>query len=112
MKKMWSAANVRLVGAGIAEEGFLRQVADLVGTTELVRTSTSVSKGQRSTSRSTQRERILEVSEISELPSGRALLFTSGSRAILLRLVPWWEMPYADAVKASRDYYEGLAVNA
>lgn len=112
MKKMWSAANIRLVGAGIAEEGFLRQIADLVGTTEVVRTSTSVGKGQRSTSRSTQREKILEVSEISELPSGRALLFTSGSRAILLRLMPWWEMPYADAVKASKDYYEGLAVTA
>lgn len=112
MKKMWSAANIRAVGAGIAEEGFLRQVAELVGTKEIVRSSTSTGRGQRSTSRSTQRERILDVSEISEMPGGRALMFASGSRAILVRLVPWWEKPYAASVKDSKEFFEGQAVSA
>lgn len=112
MKKMWSAANIRMVGAGVAEPGFLRDLDTLVGAKEITRRSKSTGRGQRSQSTSTQRERILDVSEISEMPGGRALLFASGSRAILLRLKPWWEMPYADAVKQSKDYYEGLAVRA
>lgn len=112
MKKMWSAANIRLVGAGVAEEGFLRQIAELVGSKEIVRSSTSTGRGQRSTSRSTQRERILDVSEISEMPGGRALMFASGSRAILVRLVPWWEKPYAQSVKDSKEFYESEAVTA
>lgn len=112
MKKMWSAANIRLVGAGVAEAGFLRDLDTLVGAKDVLRPSTTVGRGQRSTSRSPQRERIFDVAELSEFPGGRALLFASGSRVILLRLVPWWEMPYADAVRESKDYYEGLAVKA
>lgn len=112
MKKMWSAANVRLVGSGLAEDGFLRSVAELIGSADVRRSSTSTGRGQTSTSRSIQREKIFDVAEIGEMPgmpNPRALLLASGQRAVLLRLDPWWTQPYADDVSASKDYYEGLA---
>lgn len=94
--------------AGIAKGGSLRQAADLVDTIELARTATALGEGPRST----QRQRNLEISEISELPSARAPSFTSGSRVILQRLMARGRMPDADAAQASKEYNEGLAVSA
>lgn len=47
-----------------------------------------MSKGVRSTSTSLERESILEVAELADLPRGRAILPSSGIRAALLRTVP------------------------
>ncbi|MGQ4535183.1 type IV secretory system conjugative DNA transfer family protein [Dermabacteraceae bacterium P13115] len=109
MKKMWSAANVRLVGAGVAEVPFLREISDLVGERDKYTSSRSVGRGGGSTSRSVSRERILDTSEVGKIPPWRALLFTSGNPPTLVELVPWWKQPYADKVKASKNYYESAA---
>lgn len=106
MKKMWSAANIRLVGAGIAEIPFLRELADLVGDRDVRSGSTSTGRGGYSTSTSLRKEKILDVADIGALPPGRALLFSSGNPPALVKLVPWWEQEYAAKVSASKDYYE------
>ena len=107
MKKMWSAANIRMVGAGVAEVGFLRELAELVGKRDVRSSSLSTSmRSGSSTSTSLRREEILDVSEIGALPPGRALVFSSGNPPALVKLIPWWTREYADSVATSRDYFE------
>ena len=110
MKKMWSAANIRLVGAGVAETTFLRELADLVGDRDVRSGSTSSGKGGYSTSQSLRREKILDVSDIGALPAGRALLFSSGNPPALVKLLPWWEQDYSSRVSASKEYFEKAVI--
>jgi type IV secretory pathway TraG/TraD family ATPase VirD4 len=101
MEKLWSSANARIYGGGVDDPAFLRRLSDLIGETSLVRRSATVSKGGRSVSRTVQRETILTPAELRELPQGRAVLFASGTPAILTHPVPWWEGPHATTIHAS-----------
>ena len=94
------------VGAGIAEVPFLREIVDLVGLRDARSGSVSTGRGGRSSSQSLRRENILEVADVAGIPPGRALLFSSGNPATLVKLVPWWTQDYAPSVTASKDYYE------
>lgn len=42
--KIWSAANVKVYGGGVAEEGFLRALSDLIG--DYSYTDVSISSGK------------------------------------------------------------------
>lgn len=101
MTALWSAANVRVLGAGLADAGFLRDISELVG--EHYEQSKSVSRGQGGTSKSMslKTEKTLTASDLAALPRGRALVFVSGHRAALVRTVPWERRAYADDVRAS-----------
>ncbi len=101
MRKLWSASNIKLYAGGVSEPEFLSELADLIGTYDRETTTASLSRGIRSTSTSLKRDRILEVAELADLPRGRAILFSSGARAALLRTVPWYAGPHAAAIKAS-----------
>ncbi|GAA2170554.1 hypothetical protein GCM10009846_01360 [Agrococcus versicolor] len=100
MKKLWSAANIATYLGGVKETGFLEDLSKLVGSYD--RVTSSVTSGQRtSVSRSLQRDRILDVDELSALPRGRAVVLASGSRATLVRSLPWMAGQHADAIRAS-----------
>lgn len=101
MRALLSAANVVVLGAGLRDTGFLRDISELVG--DHYALTTSVSRSKDSTSRSTSRstERTLTSSDLAALPKGRALVLTSGHRAVLAETVPWMARPYAAAVAAS-----------
>jgi hypothetical protein len=73
MRKIWSAANVKVYGGGVAEEGFLRALSDLIG--DYSYTNVSISSGKSGSSRSRQegKERIFDVSNLAELDRGRAV---------------------------------------
>lgn len=86
MRKLWSAANVKVYGGGVSEVELLSEVSQLVGDYDLRQLSTSYGKGGRST----RRERVLEVSELGALPRGRALLIASGVPPTLIKTVPGW----------------------
>lgn len=108
MKKLWSAANIRVYGGGVSETQFLGDLSQLVGDFEPETTSVSVQRGvssSRSTSTSTRVEKILEVSDLAAMPRGRALLFASGTRPVLVETEPWQNGPHADAVRASLATY-------
>ena len=79
MRKIWSAANVKVYGGGVAEEGFLRALSDLIG--DYSYTNVSVSSGKSGSSRSRQegKERIFDVSNLAELDRGRAVVLASGA---------------------------------
>jgi len=70
MRKLWSAANIKVYGGGVDEREFLSSLSELICDFELEQTSTSHGKGGRSTSRSTRRERILDVADLGALPKG------------------------------------------
>jgi type IV secretory pathway TraG/TraD family ATPase VirD4 len=105
MRKIWSAANIKVYGGGVAEEGFLRALSDLIG--DYSYTNVSVSSGKSGSSRSRQegKERIFDVSNLAELDRGRAVVLASGAPATLVRTMPWYAGPHKEAVEASIRTY-------
>lgn len=104
MRKLWSAANVRTYGGGVADPEFLEEMSKLIGEHDVVTRSTSTSGsgwGQRSVSHQPRRQRILDVAELHALPRGRMVVFSSGAPPALARTAPWQTGPYADAIRAS-----------
>jgi len=108
MQKMWSAANIRVAGSGLSEDKFLPFLSNLIGDRDVVKRTSTAQRGGHSTSTSVQRERILEPSDLAQLPRGRAVLTSSGFPAALLNLQHFSQKPYAQDIKDSQDYYEGL----
>ncbi|WP_434617467.1 type IV secretory system conjugative DNA transfer family protein [Arthrobacter sp. A5] len=105
MRKIWSAANVKVYGGGVAEEEFLRALSDLIR--DYSYTNVSISSGKSGSSRSRQegKERIFDVSNLAELDRGRAVVLASGAPATLVRTMPWYTGPHKDAVQASIKKY-------
>lgn len=106
MRKLWSAANVKTYGGGVAETDFLRDLSELIGDYDRLHTSVSHSRGQRSVSRDMRSERILDVADLAALPRGRAVVIASGSRPTMVHTVPWMKGPHAAAVRASIERYD------
>ncbi|SDB94933.1 Type IV secretory pathway, VirD4 component, TraG/TraD family ATPase [Raineyella antarctica] len=116
MEKLWSAANLRVIGAGIAQADFLTNTSRLIGDHDIIRHDTSTSgksaglfDSGRSTSTRLQREAILEPAELASLPRGRAIMLSSGAPAALVELVHWSQTDHAEAIRASETYYSKLA---
>jgi hypothetical protein len=101
MRKLWSAANIKVYGGGVSEVEFLSDLSQLVGDFDLTTTSVSHGRGGRSTSRAVRRERVLDIADLGALPKGRAIVLASGARATLARTLPWMIGQHADAVQAS-----------
>ncbi|MBT2594046.1 type IV secretory system conjugative DNA transfer family protein [Arthrobacter sp. ISL-72] len=101
MRKIWSAANIKVYGGGVAEDGFLRALSDLIGDYSYTNVSISSGKSGRSRSRQEGKERIFDVSNLAELDRGRAVVLASGAPATLVRTLPWYTGPHKEAVEAS-----------
>ncbi|WP_340289762.1 type IV secretory system conjugative DNA transfer family protein [Aquipuribacter hungaricus] len=104
--KLWSAANVRVVGPGLAEEKFLTVVSSLIGDYDRLKRTSSQQRTTRSTTTSVQRQRLFDVSDLAALPLGRAVALISGVPAVLLQLDHHSTRPYAGSVTASQAVYE------
>ncbi|GHD46228.1 type IV secretory system conjugative DNA transfer family protein [Mycetocola manganoxydans] len=101
MRKLWSASNIAVYGGGVKEPEFLNELSQMVGDYDKHTMSTSVGRGNRSTSHQVQRERTLDIADLGALPRGRAVVFASGAPATLVETVPWMRGPHAEAVRAS-----------
>ena len=101
MKKLWSAANIKVYGGGVSEGAFLEDLSRMIGDYDRQASSVSNARGQRTVSQQLHRERILDVADLAALPKGRAVVFASGSRPTLIRTQPWMTGQHADAVRAS-----------
>ncbi|MFD5341772.1 type IV secretory system conjugative DNA transfer family protein [Streptomyces hawaiiensis] len=101
MDALWSAATVKLLGAGLDDADFVQKVSTLVGQHD-VRTPT-VSRGKEGTSRSYsyRQEAVLPPDRIRALPKGTALLLATGVKPALIRLRPWYKEPGAAAISAA-----------
>ncbi len=112
MKKLWSAANVKVYGGGVAEVEFLRMLSELIGDYDKRVTSVSTGRGQRSISEQLTRERILDVADLQAMPRGRAVVLASGTRPTLITTQPWMTGPHAEAVRSSITAHDPSATAA
>jgi type IV secretory pathway TraG/TraD family ATPase VirD4 len=104
MRKLWSAANIRTYGGGVADPDFLEELSKLIGETDVVvRSTTSGGSGwgDRSVSHQPHRRRILDVADLHALPRGRMVVYSSGNPPVLARTQPWQDGPYAAAIRDS-----------
>ncbi len=93
MNKLWSAANVKAYGGGVSEDKFLQSLSTLIGMeyVDQVQTSSSRQGTSRSVSVGAAQRPIAPVSELMAMPPNRAWVFASGSPAVYVRTVPYWE---------------------
>jgi type IV secretory pathway TraG/TraD family ATPase VirD4 len=111
MRKLWSAATVKVYGGGVSEVEFLSDLSQLVGEYQQPTSSVSYAKGGRSTTHALQRERILDVSDLAALPKGRAVVFAAGAPPALVQTLPWMSGPRAAEVRISlREHDPAAAV--
>lgn len=106
MKKLWSAANVKVYGGGVQEMAFLDDLSKAIDEYDRYDTSISNSRQGRSTSRQSHRQRVMSAGDLAALPRGRAVVMGSGSRPTLIRTIPWTDGPHAQEVEASIKKYE------
>jgi hypothetical protein len=102
MRKLWSAANVRTYGGGVADPEFLDELAKLIGEHDVITRSASTSGagwGDRSVSHAPRRQRILDVSDLGALPRGRMVVFASGAPPVLGRTLPLQDGPHAQEIR-------------
>jgi type IV secretory pathway TraG/TraD family ATPase VirD4 len=111
MSKLWSAANIRVAGAGLAEDKFLPFLSNLIGDHDVIKRSSSSQTKGRSVTTSMQREKIFDVADLTAMPRGRAVMLASGMPAALIKLDHYSARPYAEQVTQSKKYYEGRVVD-
>lgn len=106
MLALSSAATVSIYAGGVKETDYLRDLSELIGTYDQLARSTSTRAGtglwaSESINTQLQDKRIFEVSDLSALPKGRAIVLSSGNRATIVNTLPWMSGSHADAIKAS-----------
>ena len=109
MRKLWSAANIRTYGGGVADPEFLDELAKLIGEHDITTRSTSTTRsgwGERSISHAPRRQRILDISDLHALPRGRMVVYSSGAPPVLARTAPWQTGPHAAAIRASIAHWD------
>ncbi|MEU8543217.1 TraM recognition domain-containing protein [Streptomyces sp. NPDC048717] len=107
MDAMWSAATVKVIGAGIDDPDFADKLSRMIGDHDVETVSTSHSESGKSTSVSMRQERILPADAIRALRKGSALCLATGMRVAMLDLRPWYAEPgaaelAADSARASK----------
>lgn len=99
MGKLWGAATVAIVGAGVKDPEFCREISELFGEHEVTKQSQSSGSNGRSTSTSTQWEPIMRTAQIASLSKRNAVLITSGRAPVVLDLAPWYDEDDAGEIK-------------
>ncbi|MEU6201547.1 TraM recognition domain-containing protein [Streptomyces sp. NPDC047061] len=101
MDALWSAATVKLLGAGLDDADFVEKISKLVGNQDVRTPSISKSKDGTSRSYSYRLDPVLPADRIRALPKGTALLLATGVRPALIRLRPWYKEPDAGLISAA-----------
>ncbi|MEU7571860.1 TraM recognition domain-containing protein [Micromonospora sp. NPDC049240] len=101
MDALWSAATVKLLGAGLDDADFVDKVARLVGQHDVRTPTYSRSRDGGSRSVSYRQEQVLPADRIRALPKGTALLLATGVRPAVIRLRPWYKEPDAAPIAAA-----------
>ena len=98
---MWSAATIRVLGAGVADEKFLAECSALIGDHEewVLQSASTGRRGERQATRALRKDRAMAVSDLASMPSDRAIVFASGSRPVVIKTIPWTNGPHSAAVR-------------
>lgn len=97
MDKLWSAATIKLIGAGVHDPEFCEQISRLLGEHDIPTYSHQFGKGG-SMSMSTRRDRIMSAADIAALPKTDAVLIAAGRRPARIKLLPWYAERDADEI--------------
>lgn len=101
MAALWSAATIKLIGAGLDDARHAEDISRLIGDHEVAVTSVNRDHhGYASYSTSPQRRRILDPGALRALPRGRAILLATGTRPAMVELMPWFDGGHAETVGA------------
>ena len=101
MAALWSAATVKLIGAGIDDARMAEDLSKLAGEHDVpVGSLTRDGSGLASWQTSTRRQRVLEPAQIRALDKGTALLLATGIPVTMIRLLPWYDGPHAKQIAA------------
>ena len=96
MDALWSAATIKLVGAGVDDQPFLARLSGLIGDHDVPQLAITHARGQGpSRQHSTQRRPVLAVSDLRALSKAQAVLLSTGRPAGLIDLCPWYREPDA-----------------
>ena len=101
MDTLWSAATIKVIGAGIDDARVAEDLSRLIGEEDVDVRSTSWGDGRYSRQASTRRQRILDAADVRALPRSTAILLSTGARAALISLLPWYTGPHRDAITAA-----------
>ncbi|MFI5934083.1 TraM recognition domain-containing protein [Actinoplanes sp. NPDC051494] len=113
MDALWSAATIKLLGAGLDDADFVEKISRLVGQKDVATSSRSRSRDGSSHSVSYRQESILPADKIRALPKGTALLLATGVRPALIRLRPWYKEPNAGPIsQATKEEVDAITQRA
>ncbi|MEV6672862.1 TraM recognition domain-containing protein [Streptomyces sp. NPDC051162] len=113
MDALWVASTVKLIGASQDDAKFAEDMSKLIGRHKIKEMSTSHSSSGRSTSVSPREEDIMQTSQIRAIPRGHALAWASGTPVGRLKLLPWYEEPYAAELSTDKAAEEkGITTRA
>ena len=101
-EKLYSAANIKVYAGGVDDMKYLTDLSKSIGNYTYDRPSVSSGRNGRSVTRQEQSDLILDVADLRALPRGRAVLLASGTRAALVRTLPWMDGPHAKAVRGAQ----------
>lgn len=101
MEAMWSAATVKLFGAGLDDHKIVEALSKLIGQHDVSTTSFSYGDGKGNHSVQLRRQEVMEGADIRRIGKGEALLFATAAQATLLRMRPWYTSAEAPVISAA-----------
>jgi type IV secretory pathway TraG/TraD family ATPase VirD4 len=102
MGALWSAATIKLIGAGIDDAKLAEDLSRLIGEHDVpVGSLTRDGSGLASWQTSTRRQRVLEPAQIRAMDKGTALLLATGIPVAMIQLLPWYDGPHARELDAA-----------
>lgn len=103
MEAMWSAATVKVFGAGLDDHKIVDALSKLIGQHDVATGSFSYGDGKGNHSVQLRRQEIMQGSDIRQIEKGEALLFATAAQPTLVEMHPWYKNPGAqeigDAIK-------------
>lgn len=108
-KLLWDASTIRIVGSGVKDMNFQKDLATQGGHHDVTRWNVSHGRGSSGYSTSTQqvREDILSPADLANLQPGQIyVIHNNGSAPVLATTIPYYSVPELDEqVKASKAAY-------
>lgn len=113
MEAMWSAATVKVFGAGLDDHKIVDALSKLIGQHDVSTTSFSYGEGKGNHSVQLRRQEIMQGSDIRQIDKGECLLFATAARPTILRMRPWYRTDKAKLVTAAiKDAEERITTGA
>ncbi|MDA8368674.1 MAG: TraM recognition domain-containing protein, partial [Nocardiopsaceae bacterium] len=101
MEAMWSAATVKVFGAGLDDHKIVDALSKLIGQHDISTTSFSYGEGKGNHSVQLRRQEIMQGSDIRKIEKGECLLFATAAQPTILKMRPWYKTEKAKLISAA-----------